>query len=484
MLPTDGPLTPSGCDDHRRTLHRARLARRAAATAVPLPDEALAAGAERFLGATTSRRGALAGGAGLMLALSGLRLGKDPRHLLELAVEDAQAAGPAPILVLVYQAGGNDGLNTLVPTGGPDATIYNAQRRRIGLDADLLPLGGANPVADLAWHPSFGGVRDLYDAGKVAVLPAVDYPQPNLSHFHSARFWRTGVTDFSVDTGWLGRYLDIAGGQNPLQGVAVRWGTDDVLLARHAPTCAVFSPSDFDLWTPGVWDDDPVTVIKGLRRLAKPSRTRALRRAVEVSHQSYDVWKALQPLRGGDEPPKPTTLGYPQDDGLSEGFANLGRMLSANLGIRVATLEADGGWDSHENQKADQAENLRRLGGSLAAWQADIERRGLADRVLTVVWSEFGRRVEDNDSQGTDHGAGGLVLGIGNHVRAGVHHDSRRTSAPGWNLRGFDSDAWEGNVPVGIDFRDVYAGILQGHLGVEAGRVLPRYRGRPLQVVA
>ncbi len=104
--------------------------------------------------------------------------------------------------------------------------------------------------------------------------------------------------------------------------------------------------------------------------------------------------------------------------------------------------------------------------------------------MITVVWSEFGRRVEDNDSAGTDHGAGGLVLALGTRVRAGVLHDPRRTGAPGWNLRGYDSDAWEGNVPVGIDYRDVYAGLLQGHLGVEAGRVLPGYRGTPLAVTA
>ena len=176
-------------------------------------------------------------------------------------------------------------------------------------------------------------------------------------------------------------------------------------------------------------------------------------------------------------------LGYPSDDGLSATLSNLRRMLSANLGIRVATLEADGGWDSHQNQKQDQAGNLTLLGGCLAAWQAELAAHGLANRVVTVVWSEFGRRVEDNDSQGTDHGAGGLMLVSGATVQGGLIHDPRRTAAPGWNLGQFASDRWQGNVPVGIDYRDVYAGLLQHHLGVAPRRVLTaRYRGTPLRV--
>ena len=259
MTPTDRDLAHA-CEDYQRTYRRQQLARQAAATAVPIPDGILEEGAQRFLSTNTSRKAFLAGGAGLAIALSGLRLGRpDPRRIFEAAAADAAKAGPHPILVLIYQSGGNDGLNTLVPLTGGDRTIYEQQRTRIGLAPGdgLLPLGGPHASADFAWNPACAGLQTLYDAGQLAVLPAIDYPEPNLSHFHSAHFWRSGVPDFSQTTGWLGRYLDVVGAtsSNPLQGVAVQWGTDEVLLSRRAPTCALYDPRSFDLSTDGVWRD-------------------------------------------------------------------------------------------------------------------------------------------------------------------------------------------------------------------------------------
>jgi uncharacterized protein (DUF1501 family) len=148
-------------------------------------------------------------------------------------------------------------------------------------------------------------------------------------------------------------------------------------------------------------------------------------------------------------------------------------MLGAGLGIRVATVQADGQFDSHEDQLSSHGRDLADVADSLLAFQRDIEARGLADRVLTLVWSEFGRRVEDNASNGTDHGAGSLVLAVGKPARS--------TISNGWHLA--DSPKYDGNVPVAVDFRDLYAGIIDRHLGGDVERCLPGYRGTPVAIV-
>jgi uncharacterized protein (DUF1501 family) len=119
--------------------------------------------------------------------------------------------------------------------------------------------------------------------------------------------------------------------------------------------------------------------------------------------------------------------------------------------------------------------NVSDLGNALVAFQADLQGRGLAKRTLTLVWTEFGRRLEDNESAGTDHGSGGLIFAVGPAVAGGFQN-------PLWSLG--PSGTADGNVPVQLDFRDVYAGVLEQHLGIEAARVLPGYKGKPLLVTA
>ncbi|CAA9534024.1 MAG: protein of unknown function DUF1501 [uncultured Thermoleophilia bacterium] len=461
-----------GCDDHRRTLlSRRRALRHAAAPAVPVPHDLLEGGAASFLAEGRSRREFLQGGVGAFLALSAVG-GLGPRTLLEQAAAAGAEAADAPILVTLYLDGGNDGLNTLIPVAGQDRSVYDARRRRIGIPAErALPLPGH---AALGWHPQAVGLRTLFDSGQLAVLPAIDYPNPDFSHFHSSHFWRTGTLDEHAADGWLGRYLDVAGDvSNPLQGVAVQFGTDELLLSRRAPTCALVAPGDFRFWSPVVWDPD--AMMRTFASLGGEPRTPALGRAVAVARQTVQVRSALAPLSAvKDENLPPTPVAYPDTD-TGKGLRNLARMLGAGLGIRVATVRAAGGYDTHDDQPAQHGAQLADLGDSLVAWQADLAARGLDRRVVTMVWSEFGRRVDDNDSNGTDHGAGGLMLLVSPRVRAGLHADA-------WDLSRLDRT--DGNIRVAIDFRDVYAGLLEQHLGTEAGRVLPGYRGTPTRLMA
>jgi len=251
--------------------------------------------------------------------------------------------------------------------------------------------------------------------------------------------------------------------------------TDDILASARAPSCALFSPGDFDFWSPDVWETD--RMLDAYRDLGGESRTSAHRRAVAIAGQGVDVRNALGSLREeqyseGGPPPPPVP--YPDSD-TGAALRNLARMLGANLGIRAVTVMSAGMFDTHEGQPDQMQWNLEDLSATLVAFQADLQARGLAERVVTVVWSEFGRRIEDNDSMGTDHGSGGLIMTLGPRVKPGF-------AVPAWNL-GNPAET-DGNIRLAIDFRDVYAGLLEQHLGIEAARILPGYVGSPLQVIA
>jgi len=180
----------------------------------------------------------------------------------------------------------------------------------------------------------------------------------------------------------------------------------------------------------------------------------------------------LAPYRSDEEkgfyPLKPA-VAYPdfEANGLARSLSQLAGLLSLPLGVRVAAVEAEGDFDTHDNQPRELDQGLRQVSEALAAFQADIEARGIADRVLTFVWSEFGRRPEGNESQGTDHGAGGVAWVQGTRARSGI-----LTEYP--SLGRLDRD---GNLAVTVDFRRVYASLLEQWLGSVAGEVIPGAAG-------
>lgn len=443
-----------GCRDHRAT-RRAFMGR--AAEVVPVPADALDGLAEFERSGGMTRRNLLERGVGLWVGASALA-GLSTRSLLEAASAQAQAAPEATILVSLYLDGGNDGLNTLVPLADPR---YRELRSRLAIAPETtLPLAG---VPEFGWNGALAGLRGLYDAGKVAVLPSVDFANADQSHFNSVAYWRRGIVGPSlVTTGWLGRTLDAVGvADNPLQGISVSWSPDPVLTSKRAPTATVYDPSGFSFHIDGVWERDGFVAAY---RNASRGRTgsSALAAARRTYENAFSVQERLAPLRvEGEQALPPTPLPYPDSD-LGTALRNLARMLGAGFGTRVAALSI-GGFDTHDDQVGEHPELLKDLGDSLSAWQADLTARGLAGRVITLVWSEFGRRPEDNDSDGTDHGAGGLVMVVGDRANGGI-----RSEFPG--LSRLDEDD---NLLVTTEFRTVYASLLEGWLGVEAARVLP-----------
>ena len=412
-----------------------------------------------------TRRSMIGGGLAAGLAVYAARA--MPFSSVLDAAADAHAQAPdAPILVSVFLPGGTDLLDTLVP------------KAQYGRYADLRPSlkvqGGADlGDADLSLHPALttglnGGIKGLYDAGKIGFLPGIDYSNPDLSHFHSRHFWETGLVTQSAASGWLGRYLDRNGsGDNPLQGVSMSNALSPVLRTGGAPVAAVSSPNSAQFWIPDVWGksfDDAMAAWAQIAQRATASPGEQA--AVTSARLTKEVADRLAPYKSSESKgtdPLRGTVDYPEDNDLGKRLKNLAGLLSQPLGIRVATVQSDSDFDTHDRQAGEHAAGLTEVSGALAAFQADIESRGLGDRVLTLVWSEFGRRAEQNDSGGTDHGAGGLGFVMGTRAKNGV-----LTDYP--SLGKLDS---HGNLAVTVDFRRIYCSLLEQWLGADAGAIIP-----------
>jgi uncharacterized protein (DUF1501 family) len=423
-----------------------------------------AADRDRWLGRSMTRRQAIARGLGAGLSIYAAQAMPFAR-VLEAAEAQAQAAPHAPVLVSAFLPGGVDLLNTLPPIAqhGRYADL------RGGLRLDGAPALGST---GLGIHPALtqgtnGGVKGLFDAGKVAMLPGIDYANPDLSHFHSRHFWETGLITQDDAPGWLGRWLDRHGnGDNPLQGLSLSSGLSPVMRAGRAPVAALSSPDDARLWMRDVWGFGYERAMEtwGKISAARPDKPGPAS-AYAAARLAKEVGDRLAPYRRQGKGPDPLAppVAYPEGNAFAKRLSRLAALLSLPLGIRAATVEADGEFDTHDNQPADLESGLADVSTALAAFQADLEARGIADRVVTLVWSEFGRRPAPNDSNGTDHGAGGVAWVQGTRVNGGV-----LTDYP--SLHKLDRDD---NLEVTIDFRAVYASLLESWLGSAAADVIP-----------
>ena len=445
------------CSDFSRT----DLLRRAAAEAGSgLP--AIEAGMPLPAGTGLDRRSFLARSAGLALAVYG------GQSLLPRAFEEgiaaATAAGPQQVLVSVFLDGGADSLSMLFPNGDP---LYRRLRPRLA-----LPASAGIPFAEddrLRWHPSLASLAQLHGEGKVAVMPGVGYAGPDQSHFTSRHFWEVGATSEQLRTGWLGRYLDRSGTpDNPLQGLSLDWRLQPALATAKMPVASVDGPDQYDFWTRNVWGEVETRMLDAIGALgALPTHgDAALVQATSAARQSARLREQLLPFKpkGENQPGYTSPVAYPKsDDEFPRRLAGLGAMLGAGLPVRVVALTAPGMYDTHDDQPQELADGLKLTADSLLAFQRDLEARGLADRVVVHVWSEFGRRAKENGSNGTDHGAAGAGFLIGSRVNGRMIGEF-----PG--LAKLDD---QGNLRATSDFRGLYSALLEQWLGADAEAIIP-----------
>lgn len=374
----------------------------------------------------------------------------------------AAAAGPAsPVLVSVFLAGGVDSLSLLAPVGDPR---YHELRPKLALgDSEGTPF---SEDPRLHWHPSAAAFSTIHSEGKLTVMPAIGYDHPDQSHFNSRHFWEVGALDRRLVTGWLGRLIDRVGQpDNPLQGLALDGELSPALATARLPVSALHGPGDYDFWAPGVWGDVENWMLEAMPAIGgvhAGARDAGLRQAGQIAVQAAKLRQQLRPFAGQDIA-SPVTYPAEEDSDFGKRLAALAAMLGAGLPIRCVALTAPGDYDTHDNQPADLAKGLKTTSDALLAFQRDLEARGLADRVLVHVWSEFGRRGEENGSAGTDHGAAGTGFLMGTRARGQMLGEF-----PG--LANLDDD---GNLRATADFRQIYCGLLERWFGVDAAAVVP-----------
>jgi uncharacterized protein (DUF1501 family) len=450
-----------------RDFTRSQLMRHAAAEAGRgLP--AIEPGMPTPAGTGLSRRSFLLRGAGTALAVYGAsRLGVGALHE---GIAAAAAGGPQKVLVSIFLPGGADGMSILAPVGDPK---YAQLRPTLALPASA---GTAfSEDSRLRWSPSAAALSTLHGEGKVTAFPAIGYDHPDQSHFTSRHFWEVGALDTGGRYGWLGRYLDAVGtDDNPLQGLSLDGDLSPALAPARVPVAAVDRPEDFSFWVPGVGDpvEGPMLDAFGdLGRLPSSDPVRAGARKVATEVDS--VRRQLAPFATPDgEPSYNSPVTYPNTD-FGGRLAALGAMLAAGLPLHCVTINADGGFDTHSSQADSLPRDTQEVCDAVLAFQRDLEARGLADRVLVSLWSEFGRRPEENGS-GTDHGAAGAAFVIGSKA-------SGRMVGEFPGLATLDNDD---NLVATSDFRGMYCSLLEQWLGFDAARVIPNANafGRPTVV--
>ena len=358
----------------------------------------------------------------------------------------APRAKDGRILVVIEVNGGNDGLNTLVPYGD-DA--YAKARPTLAIPRkDVLTLDDR-----VGFHPSLKGFAGLLEAGQLAVVQGAGYPSPNLSHEVAMATWHTGRTDYHGrrGLGWLGRGLDAPEVRaNP---AAVLSGQDELpgaLASRRAPVAVVQGIDEYLDAQPG--DEEVGQALEASISGSEPAVTTRIRQVL------LDARATSKRLRESAAAPAagamvPTTQ-------LGRDLALIAFLIRSGLETPVY-YAVQHGYDTHAIQADAHAARLAELGGALEAFCADIRAAGALERVLVLLFSEFGRRVGENASRGTDHGTAAPVFLAGPAVKAGLHG-----TAP--SLTELD----DGNLVSTVDFRSIYATVMRRWLGWDTAAVL------------
>jgi uncharacterized protein (DUF1501 family) len=366
-------------------------------------------------------------------------------------------------LVVIQLSGGNDGLNTVIPWSD-DA--YRKARPGIGIAADkVLKLGDTG----VGLHPAMGQLRELYDEGLLGIVQGVGYPNPNRSHFKSMDIWHTADLT-ATGEGWLGRYFDseccgFGKGEsgtaeaNPQVGVAIGQTAPLAMQGQRVKPLS-FESADLFRWT---GKDAAKHLAEPYDRLARaespagvdPSSNRAFltRTALDAQVSSDLIRKAVAA--------KPRVT-YPNGD-LARQLQMVGSMIAANLKTRVYYVTM-GGFDTHSGQGGENGRHanlMRQYAEAVRAFMNDLKAQGNSGRVLTMTFSEFGRRVSQNASQGTDHGTAAPMMLLGPMAQPGV-----LTAHPSLT----DLDA--GDLKHTVDFREVYAGVLEKWLKGDSRKIL------------
>jgi len=363
-----------------------------------------------------------------------------------LAAPDAGKPGAKDtILVVVQLTGGNDGLNTVIPFKDE---LYAKYRPTIKIPTDQL-----KKVNDsIGLHPSLDGLAGLLEDKALCVVQGVGYPNPSQSHFRSMDIWQAASTAETLTEGWVGKALK----SMSVPAFHVATNNEAAPLALNGAPARVPSITSIQDFQLKLADKAGKEVIEGAAKTGgKPG---LLDFVQKTALNTYASSQKLQEIAKNYEPKVP----YP-GTGLANRLKLCAQLIDAGMGARVFYVSIDG-FDTHANQGGPQgahANLLTEVSGAITAFYKDLAARGHKDRLLIMTFSEFGRRAKENGSKGTDHGSGAPMFLVGGKVKPGPvgQHPSLEKLV-------------DGNLHFGIDFRQVYAAILEKWLGVPSKDVI------------
>ncbi len=376
----------------------------------------------------------------------------------------AASGKDGPILVVLQLAGGNDGLNTVIPYAD-DA--YHLVRPRIGIRGDQ-----ALKITDhIALNARLPGLRGLYDSGDLAILQGVGYPNPNRSHFRSTDIWQTASDANRYEReGWIGRYFDACcQGADPAIGVSVGRQAPLAFTAKTPKGVSLSKPEAFRFISENAGDpaateetfrgmmgaDDnaggSVESLAGQTGGEGDTLDYLRRTSLDAQVSSDQILAITRKSRSG--------VTYPGNQ-LASGLNLVARLIAGGMPTRIYYV-SQGGYDTHSGQLGAHDRNLGDLDASVSAFVADLKAQGNFDRVMLMTFSEFGRRVAENASGGTDHGAAAPMFVLGGGVKPGLY--GRQPSLTQLN---------QGDLIYNVDFRSVYATVLENWLKAPSEAVL------------
>ena len=385
---------------------------------------------------------------------------------------EGAADNAKPILVVLQMAGGNDGLNTVVPVSND---FYYKARPTLGIRPDnALKLS-----SDFGLHPSMTAFKELFDAGMLSVIHGVGYPNPNRSHFYSTDIWQTASPEGAKSQGWIGRYFDTAcKGADPTVGISVGRQMPLAFASGRPLGISLENPesyrfaaggdSDSEMFyrklnSPDMLEDAPsldsggsIGAAPGMAPQVRGSSLDFLERVALDAQISSDKILAVTKKVSN-------RATYPGSQ-IASSLKLVARLIAGGLPTRVFYV-SQGGYDTHTNQTPAHQRLLGEMTSGVKAFFEDLRQMGQDQRVMLMTFSEFGRRVGQNANNGTDHGAAAPMFVVGPKAKPGLH-GTMPSLAP--------KDLLNGDIKFTTDFRQVYAGVLDQWLRTDSGAVLGR----------
>jgi uncharacterized protein (DUF1501 family) len=371
---------------------------------------------------------------------------------------------PSRNLVVVYLGGGNDSLSTVIPYNDP---FYRSRRPTLAVPAaNVLQIGRDSSNVELGLHPRLIGMRSIFDSGRLAIVQRTGYPNQSRSHFTGADIWGTASPQNTSGTGWLGRYLDTIPNPDPLVAWNTQRETPRTLMADRVGVPAITSPAAYQFSSANGGAE------------ALNERNAQLRISshlpVDRPHLAFVNSTTQAAMATLDRVATVATyrpaVAYP-NNGFAQALQAVAGALNKQIGTKVFWVQT-GGYDTHAQQGANAGAYvnlMNTLDGGLKAFHDDLQGQGLLNHTVVLIYSEFGRRISENGSQGTDHGAGATMMLLGGMVRGGIYG-----TAPNLNMDPANPtlENNNGDVRFETDFRSVYAKILDSWLGANSVQIL------------